>query len=71
MLYAVIWILSIASYALPIHLGVSEGLAKLVLLVVLAETFISWVFGEEMKKREREAIKSPTEKGQYTFRTQS
>ena len=69
MLHAVIWIISIVSYAFAIHLGVSEGLAKLILLVVLAETFISWAFGKEMKKREREAIESPARTGRYSFRT--
>ena len=48
MLHAVIWIISIVSYAFAIHLGVSEGLAKLVLLVVLAETFISWACTAEI-----------------------
>lgn len=56
MLYAVIWILSIAAYALAMHLGVSEGLASLILIVVLAETIISWAFAKEMKKQERQSI---------------
>ena len=55
MLYAVIWIISIALYALAMHLGVSEGMAKLVLIVVLAETFISWAFAKEMDKRKHNA----------------
>ena len=59
MLYAVIWIGSFAVYALAMHVGASEDLARLILLVVLAETFISWAFAREMQKHQREIIKSP------------
>ena len=58
MLYAVIWIGSIASYALAMHLGASENMARLILVVVLAETFISWAFARETEKRNREAMKT-------------
>jgi len=58
MLYAVIWIGSFAVYALAMHVGASEDLARLILLVVVAETFISWAFAREMQKPELRAIKS-------------
>jgi len=58
MLYAAIWIGSFAVYALAMHVGASEDLARLILLVVLAETFISWAFGREMQKPALKAIRN-------------
>jgi NhaP-type Na+/H+ or K+/H+ antiporter len=53
-----IWIGSFAIYALAVRLGASEGLAGLIMGVVLAESCISWSHSREVLKREREAIKN-------------
>ena len=48
----------IAAYALAVHLGVSERIAGLVTIVLLAETCISSAFAKELKKKNRDALKN-------------
>jgi hypothetical protein len=54
-----IWIGSYAIYTLAVYFGASEGLAGLVMGVVLAESCISWAHSREQQKRQRAAIKLP------------
>ena len=55
-----IWIGSYAIYTLAVSLGASEGLAGLVMGVVLAEACISWAHSREEQKGQRAAVKLPS-----------
>ena len=57
-----IWIGSYAIYVLAVHFGASEGLAALIMGVILAESCISWAHSREVLKRKCAATRIPARK---------